>query len=144
MTGYTSSLLDGLGGLIDGAGIAVWRPGDVIDPSETGLYSAVVPSEPDRAIGMTAYPVEDTDLTDAITGVQFRLRAGRNPGDVLDLADSLFNLLHNRQHYVCGGIHVALSWRQSQAWIGQDEHGRMELTSNFYLRTTRSGTYLND
>ncbi|MFF8408978.1 minor capsid protein [Streptomyces omiyaensis] len=144
MSGYTSSLLDGLGVLIDGAGIAVWRPDGVIGPAETGLYDAVVPPEPDRAIGMTAYPVEDTDLTDAITGVQFRLRAGRNPADVRDLADALFDLLHNRQHYRLGDIHVALSWRQSQAWIGQDDHGRMELTSNFYLRTTRSGTYLND
>ncbi|MFE5591443.1 minor capsid protein [Streptomyces sp. NPDC056549] len=144
MSGYTASLLDGLGVLIDGAGIAVWRPDGVIGPAEIGLYSAVVPAEPDRAIGMTAYPVEDTDLTDAITGVQLRIRAGRNPGDVLDLADALFGLLHNRQHYELGGIHVALSWRQSQAWIGQDDHGRMELTSNYYLRTTRPGTYLID
>ncbi|WP_282698224.1 minor capsid protein [Streptomyces sp. CC208A] len=144
MSGYTTSLLGGLGVLIDGAGIAVWRPDGVIGPGETGLYSAVVPPEPDRAIGMTTYPVEDTDLTDAITGVQFRLRAGRNPDDVNDLADSLFDLLHNRQHYQLAGIHVALSWRQSQAWIGQDDHGRMELTSNFYFRTTRPGPNLFD
>lgn len=144
MSGYTSSLLDGLGALIDGAGIAVWRPDGVIGSGETGLYSAVVPPEPDWAIGMTAYPVEDSDLTDAITGVQLRLRAGRNPSDVLDLADALFDLLHNRQHYDCGGVRVALSWRQSQAWIGQDDHGRMELTSNFYLRTTRPGSHLID
>ncbi|MFE6103184.1 minor capsid protein [Streptomyces laurentii] len=144
MSGYTSSLLDGLGRLIDGAGIAVWRPDGVIGPGETGLFSAVVPPEPDRAIGMTAYPVEDTDLTDAITGIQFRLRAGQNPDNVLDLADRLFDLLHNRQHYELGDVRVALSWRQSQAWIGQDAHGRMELTSNFYLRTTRPGPYLID
>ncbi|MEU6168093.1 minor capsid protein [Streptomyces tanashiensis] len=144
MSGYTTSLLEGLGVLIDGAGIAVWRPDGVIGPGETGLYSAIVPPEPDRAIGMTAYPVEDTDLTDAITGIQLRLRAGRNPGDVLDLSDALFDLLHNRQHYELGGIHVALSYRQSQAWIGQDEHGRMELTSNFYFRAVRSGSHLID
>ncbi|MFJ6578369.1 minor capsid protein [Streptomyces sp. NPDC091368] len=144
MSGYTTTLIDGLGRLIDDAGIAVWRPDGVISAGETGLYDAIVPPEPDRAVGMTAYPVEDTDLADAMTGVQLRIRAGRNPGDVNDLADAVFGLLHNRQHYELGGIHVALSWRQSQAWIGQDEHGRMELTSNYYFRTVRSGPYLID
>ncbi|MFF9199959.1 minor capsid protein [Streptomyces sp. NPDC014779] len=144
MSGYTTTFLDGLGVLLDAAGICVWRPGGVIAPGETGLFSAIVPDEPDRALGMTAYPVEDTDLTDAITGVQLRMRAGRNPDDVNDLADAVFAELHNRQHYVLGTVHVALSWRQSQAWIGQDAHGRMELTSNYYFRTVRSGPYLID
>ncbi|MFH8717235.1 minor capsid protein [Streptomyces zaomyceticus] len=144
MSGYSSSLLDGNGVLLDAAGIGVWRPGGVIGPSETGIFSAVIPPDPDRAIGMTAYPVADDDTTNAITGIQFRMRAGRDPGDVQDIADAIFDLLHNRQHYQCGGIHVALSWRQSQAWIGQDDHGRMELTSNFYFRTVRSGSHLID
>ncbi|MFG2900979.1 minor capsid protein [Streptomyces zaomyceticus] len=144
MSGYTTSLVDGLGVLLDSAGIGVWRPGGVIGPGETGIFSAIVPPDPDRAIGMTAYPVADDDTTNAITAVQLRVRAGRDPGDVQDIADGVLDLLHNRQHYECGGVHVALSWRQSQAWIGQDDHGRMELTSNFYFRTVRSGSHLID
>ncbi|MFE9906411.1 minor capsid protein [Streptomyces achromogenes] len=141
---YTSSLLDGLAALLDAAGIGVWRPDGVIGPAETGIYRAVVPDEPDRAIVLTAYPVQDSDLTDAITGVQLRMRAGRDPDAVDGLADAVFAQLHNRQHYELGDIHVVLSWRQSQAWIGQDERGRMELTANYYFRTTRSGPYLID
>ncbi|MFI9339964.1 minor capsid protein [Streptomyces sp. NPDC052773] len=141
---YTSSLLDGIGGLLQEAAVGVYSPDAVIGPGSTGIFRGVVPEEPDRAIGLTAYPVEDTDLTDAITAVQFRMRAGRDPDAIDDLADAVFDAFHNRQHYVCGGIHVALSWRQSQAWIGQDAHGRMELTSNYYFRTTRSGAYLID
>lgn len=76
--------------------------------------------------------------------MQVRLRAGRDPRHVQDAADALFDLLHGREHYQLGGVHVALSWRQSQAWIGQDEHGRMELTANYYMRTTRAATYANE
>ncbi|HZF92080.1 minor capsid protein [Streptomyces sp.] len=141
---YTSSLLDGIAGLLAEAGVGVFRPDGVVEEHETGIFRAVMPDQPDRAIGMTAYPVADDDTTNAITGVQFRIRAGRDPDVIDDLADAVFDALHNRQHYACGGIHVALSWRQSQAWIGQDAHGRMELTSNFYFRTARSGSHLID
>jgi hypothetical protein len=141
---YTSSLLDGIGGLLQEAAVGIYSPDAVIGPDATGIFRGVVPDEPDRAIGMTAYPVADDDTTNAITGVQFRMRAGRDPDEIDDLADAVFDAFHNRQHYACGGIHVALSWRQSQAWIGQDAHGRMELTSNFYFRTVRSGSHLID
>ncbi len=144
MSGYTSSLLDGIAGLTEAAGIGVFRPDFVIEDPDTGIFRGVMPDKPDRAIGLTAYPVQDSDLPDAVTGVQFRMRAGRDPDAIDDMADAVWDAFHNRQHYDCGGIHVALSWRESQAWIGQDTHGRMELTSNFYFRTTRSGSHLID
>jgi hypothetical protein len=141
---YTSSLLDGIAGLLEEAGVGVFRPDAVIEDPATGLFRGVMPDTPERAIGITAYPVEDTDLPDTVTGVQFRMRAGRDPDAIDDLADAVFDALHNRQHYEVNGVLVALSWRQSQAWIGQDAHGRMELTSNYYFRTSRAGTYLID
>ncbi|MBK3563227.1 MULTISPECIES: minor capsid protein [unclassified Streptomyces] len=144
MSGYTSSLLDGIAGLLDEAGVGVFQPDDVIEDPATGIFRGVMPDSPDRAIGLTAYPVEDTDLTDAITGVQIRMRAGRDPDAIDDMADSVWGVLHNRRQYRVGDIYVALSWRQSQAWIGQDTQGRMELTSNYYFRTTRSGSHLID
>jgi hypothetical protein len=141
---YTSSLLDGIAGLLQEAGVGAFRPGEVIADPDTGIFRSVMPDTPERALGLTAYPVADDDTTNAVTGVQIRMRAGRDPDAIDDLADEVFNALHNRQHYELGGIHVALSWRQSQAWIGQDAHGRMELTSNFYFRTVRSGPHLID
>ncbi|UDM00084.1 minor capsid protein [Streptomyces longhuiensis] len=144
MSGYTSSLLDGLAGLLATEGLGRFAPDDVIADPDTGIFRGVMPSTPDRALGLTAYPVEDTHLTDATTGVQIRMRAGRAPDAVDDLADAVWAVLHGREHYDAGGIHVELSWRQSQAWIGQDEHGRMELTSNFYFRTTRPGPHQQD
>lgn len=144
MSGYTSSLLDGIAGLLAEAGVGVFRPDGVIEDPDTGIFRGVMPDSPEQAIGLTAYPVEDNEHAEAITGVQMRMRAGRNPDALDDLADAVWDVLHNRQHYTAGGIHVALSWRQSQAWIGQDTQGRMELTSNFYFRTVRSGSHLID
>lgn len=144
MSGYISSLLGGIAGLLEEAGIGVFRPDDVIEDPDTGIFRGVMPASPDRALGLTAYPVEDSDQPDAVTGVQIRMRAGRDPDAIDDLADAVFDAFHNRRYYDCGGIRVVLSWRQSQAWIGQDAHGRMELTANFYFRAVRSGTYLID
>lgn len=144
MSGYTSSLLDGIAGLLQEAGVGLFTPDVVIADPDTGIFRGVIPDTPDRALGLTAYPVEDSDLTDAITGVQIRMRAGRVPDAIDDLADAVWDALHNRRRYDCGGVRVALSYRQSQAWIGQDAHGRMELTANYYFRTTRSGSHLID
>ncbi|MEU6535508.1 minor capsid protein [Streptomyces sp. NPDC047000] len=144
MSGYTGSLLDGIAGLLQEAGIGIFRPDDVIADPDAGIFRGVMPDSPNRALGLTAYPVTDDDTENAVTGVQIRMRAGRDPDAIDDMADAVWGALHGRRHYDCGGIHVALSWRQSQDWIGQDAHGRMELAANFYFRTVRSGTYLID
>ena len=141
---YTNDLLNGLGALLAAEGVGVWRPDDVIEPDEVGLFRSVMPDQPDVAIAFSDYPVADDDTTNAITGVQFRMRAGRDPNVIGDLADQVFNRLHNRRQYRLGDLYIALSWRQSQAWIGQDPQGRMELTSNYYFRTVRSGDFLID
>lgn len=139
---YTTNLLEGVAALIADQGLAVWRPDGVYAEDETGVTLAVVPDTPDRVITLSAYPVEDTDLTDAITGVQVRTRTGRDPRDADQLADNLFALLHNRRGFRLGGVWVALCWRQSQALLGQDEHGRMEASANYYLRTARDAPNL--
>ncbi|MFJ2292095.1 minor capsid protein [Streptomyces sp. NPDC087894] len=141
---YTTDLTEGLAELFTGEALGVYRPDSPLQDGETAIVLGVMPEAPDRVICLTAYPVEDSDLTDAITAVQVRIRAGRDPRAVDELADRAFDLLHNRQGYRLRGVYVALSWRQSQAWIGQDTHGRMELTANYYLRTVRPGSHLID
>lgn len=139
---YSNELTAGAAELIAAGGLALWRPTGIYTSGETGITVGVMPDAPDGIVCLTAYPVEDTDLTDAITAVQVRMRAGRDPRVVQQLADGVFDLLHNREHFALGTVRVALAWRQSQAWIGQDTHGRMELTANYYLRTTRPGPHL--
>ncbi|WP_318202965.1 minor capsid protein [Streptomyces sp. SCL15-4] len=144
MSTHDVDLLTGIAVLLAAEGVGVYSPDDVLPADGTGIVLGRVPDGPDRVIGLTPYPVADDDTTDAITGIQARIRAGTDPADVVQLADDVFAALHNRRHYEAGGVHVALSWRQSQAWIGQDERGRLELSSNYYFRTTRSGPYLID
>ncbi|MGW0550563.1 minor capsid protein [Streptomyces altiplanensis] len=140
--GYTSNLLDGLAALIADSGLGVYRPGGIYTAEETGIFLTVMPDAPDRVLCLTTYPVEDTDLPDAITGIQIRMRAGPDPTDVTGLADGVFDLLHNHRGLVLGGVHVGLIWRRSQALMGQDEHGRLELAANYYARTTRPSSHL--
>jgi len=141
---YTSTLLTALAGLLQEAGVGVYRPDDVLGDEEVGIVRGVMPATPDRVIALNAYPVDDGGLTDTVTGVQARMRAGRDPDAIDDLADAVYGVLHMREHYALGGIPVVLSWRQSQAWIGQDAHGRMELSANYYFRTTRPGPHQHE
>ncbi|WP_267244349.1 minor capsid protein [Streptomyces sp. PR69] len=141
---YTTDLLEGLAELMDGGALGLYRPDDALPDGATAIVLGRMPPEPDRVIALNAYPVDDTEHTDTVTGVQARMRAGLDLRQVDGLADSLFDLLHGRQHYVLRGIHVALSWRNSQAWIGQDAHGRMELTANYYFRASRSFPHVID
>ncbi|WP_327671823.1 MULTISPECIES: minor capsid protein [unclassified Streptomyces] len=141
---YTASLLGGIATLLADAGVGIYRPDAVIADPDTGIFRGVMPATPDRALAINDYPVEDGGGTDVTTGVQIRMRAGPDPDAIADLADLVRDVLHMREHYELDGVHVALSWRQSQAWIGQDTHGRMELTSNFYFRTTRPGPHQHE
>ncbi|MFF3310480.1 minor capsid protein [Streptomyces sp. NPDC002952] len=140
----TASLTTGVAELLAGEGLGNYDEDTVIADPDTGIFLGTTPASPDRAIGITPYPVLDDDTTNQITGMQLRMRAGHDLAAVTDLADAVKDVLHHRRHYVVRGVHVELSWRQSQAWIGQDEHGRMELTSNYYFRTDRPGPFLTE
>jgi hypothetical protein len=136
--GYNVDLLDGIANLIASAGVGTYRPTGAYQPNETAITIGVTPDRPDRNITLTTYPVEDTDLTTVITGLQCRIRAGRDPRDAEGIADDLYDLLHNKRHYRLGAIPVELSWRQSATWLGQDSDQRMERVENFYFRAERA------
>lgn len=144
--GYTRDVLDGTARLLATAGLGEYRPGGVYGPDEsvTAIGYGTRPEAPDRILWLNPYPVEDTDLTDVITGLQVWIRAGPDPLDVSDVADALFAVLHNRRGLLFGSTRVALIWRQSQALLGQDPRGRHEMTANYYLRGTRPAPYLID
>lgn len=141
---YTTDLIEGLAELMTGEALGIYRPDTPFKPGETAIVLGKMPADPERVIALNAYPVEDSDQSDAITGVQARIRAGVDPRKADDLADDVFDLLHNRRSYRLRGVYVALSWRQSQGWIGQDSLGRMELTANYYFRTSRQSPHLHE
>ncbi|MFF7452097.1 MULTISPECIES: minor capsid protein [unclassified Streptomyces] len=140
--GHTSSLLEGLAGLMESAGLGVYRPDGVYGDDEVGIYLHRLPEGPDKAFALTPYPVQDTGQTDVIDGVQIRMRAGPDPREVSDMADAVRDLLHGREDVVLGTVRLSLIWRQSQAPMGQDEHGREEISSNYYARSNRPGPHV--
>ena len=141
--GYSSRLMTGLGQLLDAEGLGVFNTAGTYPADAWAVFLGLTPDKPDKAVTLMTYPVEDTDLTSVITGVQFRLRGQRDPREVENMSDALYDLLHNRQHYQLNGVPVNLSWRQSGAWMGQDANQRIERVENFYLRTERESPHLN-
>ncbi|MFJ2909356.1 minor capsid protein [Streptomyces sp. NPDC087228] len=137
---YTADVAEGLADLLDEHGLGTYGPPDEPYPTQgTAIVLGVMPAAPDRVLCLTPYSVEDTGSTDAITAVQVRMRAGRDPRDAYGLADAVCDLLHGREGFHLRGVPVALMWRQSEAQLGLDSNGRMELTANYYARTTRPG-----
>lgn len=136
--GFNSDIFDGLAKLLQSAGVAVYRPTGVYTAGETAITFGVTPDKPDRNITITTYPVADADLTTVTLGVQMRMRAGRDPRDLENLSDAVYDVLHNRRHFRLNNVHVELAWRQSAAWLGQDSDQRMERVENFYLHAERA------
>lgn len=144
LTSYNSALMEGVGELLSGQGLAAFStdPAFAYPADGWAVFLNLTPDKPDRAITLMTYPVEDTDLTNVVTGLQIKLRGGRDPREVEAMSDALYDLLHMRGHYELGGVAVNLSWRQSGAWLGRDGNERIERSENFYLRTERDAPNL--
>lgn len=140
---HDANLLRGVAELLHVEGVGVFDPDAVLPADSTGIVLGKVPDGPDRVLGLTPYPVADDDSTDSVTAVQARMRWGTDAAGLVTLADDVFTVLHNRRSYTVRGVWVEISWRNSQAWIGQDTRGRMELVGNYYFRTVRSGPHAN-
>lgn len=143
MSTHDADLFRGVAELLDAEGVGIFTPDAVLPADATGIVLGKVPDEPDRILGLTPYPVADDDSTDSVTGIQARMRWGTDAAGLVQLAGDVFNALHNRRSYLLRGVWVEISWRNSQAWIGQDTRGRMELVGNYYFRTVRTGSHLN-
>ncbi|MGW1151969.1 minor capsid protein [Streptomyces rubiginosohelvolus] len=142
---YTRDMVEGLAELLDEQGLGTYGPPDEPYPTEgTAIVLGVMPTLPDRVLCLTPYPVEDTGGPEAITAVQVRMRAGRDPRAVYDLADGVFGVLDGREHYRLRTVPVSLSWRQSEASLGLDGSNRMELTANYYFRILRHTAHTHE
>lgn len=139
---YTADLVEGLAELLAEQGLGTYGPPDEPYPTTgTAIVLGVMPTLPDRVLCLTPYPVEDTGGPEAITAVQVRMRAGRDPRAAYTLADGVFSALHGREHFRLRSVPVAVMWRASEASLGLDANGRMELTANYYARTSRANPH---
>lgn len=131
----TTDLLDGIAGLIIGAGIAVQKTApDVYLDSDTAISWSLMPTQPDRCIVLTDFPVSD-DPAQALgqIGVQLRIRGlPGDPRDAQELRDSIYELLQGLINQFFGSVHVIQCNRRSSIPNGQDDSRRFEYFENYY------------
>lgn len=138
MTSWTTSLLAGFAELLAAGDAGIWRPAGVYSAGETAIVVEAMPPEPERVICLALYPVTDhVEQADVTVGLQVRTRAGRDPRDVAELDDAVYDLLHGVNQTTVGGIRVVQCYRQSSALLGRDQTDRWERTSNYYVDAMR-------
>lgn len=125
----------------ESGGLLTWRspvaddPGErIYQEGEVGIHGLVMPEQPDTAVALNLYPVQETP--DTIVGAQFRYRA-RTDAILDSIEDALSNTWVDRWGGILGDIRlVSASWA-SGASLGQDQIGRIERSMNIYLRVER-------
>lgn len=143
--GFTADLTAGLAQFAADNGIGAWRPTGVYEVSETAIIPAQVPAQPDRLVAITLYlPIDDETQPETVQMVQFRTRGPR--GDVRfseNLQDAIFDVFHNLPRSEIGGVTVAGCWRRSGSYLGVDDNGRHEHSSNYEFRQHRPSPHRN-
>lgn len=144
--GFEYRFLTALGEYLGSQTVGRWITTGTYQATDTAISIDALPSTPDKAIAMTAYPVEDDGAgTGTTLGVQFRIRG--KPNDRLsdkDIMSRLFDALHGLTHHDLGGIPIIRVWRQSGAPLGPDGNNRQEHTQNYYFQLVRTGTHRED
>lgn len=99
----------------------------------------------DRATVLTLYPVDTTAGTDAVWGLQVRVRG--KPGsraDTKNLTDKADDALDGLQGVVWGGAQVVQVRYHGGGNLGVDANRRMEASRNYYITITRETSHRSD
>lgn len=144
--GFSTKLLQGIAAhLADRVPNLAWSATDPYPAAAVGIYVGSMPASPDRAVALTAYPVEDNPaLTDDITGIQVRSRGTQDPRVATDLDDAIFEVLQGATGLTLGGVYVTQLWRNSGGPMGADANRRHEMSSNYYAHTNRPTAHRTD
>jgi len=137
--GYTREFLEGVASILDDAGVGVYSPDAALDPGDTAITIRRQGDSPDRCVTLTPYVPRITEGRDTLVlGVQVICRGvPRDPLDVDDIADEVYNALHELSDARIGDAFVGISWRASHGHLDVDANGRYRTTSNFYFATSQ-------
>ncbi|MFC4912590.1 minor capsid protein [Actinomadura gamaensis] len=150
---WTNDLLAGLAAHLAAAGIGQWKPVGTYDPASAvpAITLRTLPDRPDRAIALDLFADVDADdagLADVLAAVQIQTRGTRDPSDVDDLADAIWDRLHGAQMLTLdtgpAAVHTTLIRRRSSDRLGADEHGRYLRSCNYYVNAARPNAYRPD
>lgn len=132
MTGFTNDLLVGLAGLLNTAGVAVYKPTGYL-AGDTAIFLKNLGDSPDRAVAITAYAtVDEVKVNQTTVRVQFWCRGiPNNTLDVDDLGDAIFALVQGMENVDFGTAHVIQAYRVSSGQLGIDTNNRSERSDNY-------------
>lgn len=128
----TSALTTSIAGLLDAAGVGVWRPtGPDYTDSETGIFYGAIGPSPDKAIGVSVYgQQDDIETTVQTRSVQIRYRGAPGVPNGADIvADAGFEALQGTYH-VPGIARITRSFVSN---LGADTSGRQERADNYTI-----------
>ncbi|MFD0886770.1 minor capsid protein [Streptosporangium algeriense] len=140
---WTTTILTAIAEQLHAAGAGVWRPdGPPYSAAETAIVFGRLPTEPDRAIALVCYGVDqdadDPVNTDSTIGVQLRVRGTTDPREVDRIADAAFGAL---QGWAAPAAGILLMTRRIQAPMGTDGNGRWERADSYRLLTHHPTTH---
>lgn len=119
----------------ESGGLITWRqPPGVYQLSELGIYGLVMPEQPDEAIALNLYVVDES--VESVIGAQFRYRA-KTDARLDQIEDALSNSWTKRWTGTLGSGKLIMSQWASGASLGQDGNGRITRSANFYLTVER-------
>lgn len=136
MTSPLTDFTDGVAGLLVAHGIGSYNAAGVYTSGQVGITTASVPTTPDQIICLTPSPIEDElVLNNTLVDLQIKLRGTLDPRVLMDRSSAIFNVLEGLQNVDFGAMHVALIWRQSSGFMGQDDNQRWMWSDHYYCRT---------
>lgn len=143
---WTSDLLIGLAEHLAAQGVGSWSPSGVYTSGQTGIFIAVMPPAPDKAIVLTDYdPNGGNTSGDVAPRVQVRCRGLRNdPFSAIDLASAVRDAIDGLAHVTFGSVEVSGINHISGVPLGVDGNDRHERSDNYDIQARRTSALITE
>lgn len=144
MTAVEVELVQQIAGLLDTAGVAVYKPSSPYAASDTAVMFGEIPTEPDRCVAVNVYDSsDDPRYPRSDVRVQFYMRGvPNNPLDVVDLAAGVFDTFQSLQDATLGTLHLIDCKRLVVSDQGVDANLRSERADSYQFRLDVPATAL--
>lgn len=116
--------------------VAVYKTDSPYVANDRAVFLRQMGSSPDVAVAVEVYGVVDELV---LPNVEIRVQLlFRGPGDTADdFADDVFQVLHDRHHFLAGDLRIQRARRLYATPIGVDDNQREQRTDNYGLTFMR-------
>jgi hypothetical protein len=131
---WEHNLLVGFAELFAASGFGTYT--DQVTTAEPLITVMNIPAMPDQLITLAIYGQVSQNAAIAVGVVPLQVRVRSRPNqwfDCVDMAESIFSMLHGKEGLMIGDIHCPLITRASFAPLGQDTNQRWERAENYQI-----------